>query len=363
MNKNELRKMVDEGYVAEKKHSSLDLYLYDYTPKCVFEKVWNDTTMQCRGIVLDGDGNVVARPFKKFFNYEELDGLGIKLPDEKEFDAYEKMDGSLGICYYYNNTWYVNTRGSFDSDQAVFATKWFHENINQDFLLPDCTFLFEIIYPENRVVVDYGDFRGLVLLGVIWNETGYEVKAEGALQGMAEGMGVAVATKYSFKSFEEMFNARNGLSKNEEGFVITYRSGFKFKLKGEEYSRLHRAMFNLTPLDFWEAFDPKQMKISQDFLEQFPEEYDERVEELVEKVSLPFHQILGEIINIRMAMPMFGTDSQGLKERYLWLKENHPKRVDIVTCFMNEKYDKVSIMMKQESRPTRNEFVDLNDNT
>ena len=37
---------------------------------------------------------------------------------------------------------------------------------------PGKTYLFEIIYPENRIVVDYGDYKGLVLIDVIDNETG-----------------------------------------------------------------------------------------------------------------------------------------------------------------------------------------------
>jgi hypothetical protein len=41
---------------------------------------------------------VIAKPFPKFFNYEEH--TADEIPNEL-FDVYEKMDGSLGICFYY----------------------------------------------------------------------------------------------------------------------------------------------------------------------------------------------------------------------------------------------------------------------
>lgn len=37
--------------------------MYNYTAKAQYDKLWNEVTLQCRGLILDGDGNVVARPF------------------------------------------------------------------------------------------------------------------------------------------------------------------------------------------------------------------------------------------------------------------------------------------------------------
>ena len=49
--------------------------------------MWDEITLQCRGLVTDNEGNVVARPFKKFFNIEE----GKHTPTE-EFEVFEKME-------------------------------------------------------------------------------------------------------------------------------------------------------------------------------------------------------------------------------------------------------------------------------
>jgi RNA ligase len=103
----------------------------------------------CRGLVTDDKGNIVARPFKKFFNMEE----GKHTPTS-DFEVYDKMDGSLGIFFYYEGGWVMATRGSFTSDQAV---KGYEMMFKYDFanLHKDYTYLFEIIYDQNRIVVKY----------------------------------------------------------------------------------------------------------------------------------------------------------------------------------------------------------------
>ena len=61
----ELNRLVDERYVSVQKHPSAELYIYNYGPKVQYERVWNDVTMHCRGLILDKDMNIVARPFRK----------------------------------------------------------------------------------------------------------------------------------------------------------------------------------------------------------------------------------------------------------------------------------------------------------
>ena len=91
-----LQSMIDEQYIKVQKHPEEDLYIYNYTAKAQYERVWNEWTLQCRGLIMDADQKVVARPFPKFFNLGEIEGQ--VLPKES-FEVYEKMDGSLGILY------------------------------------------------------------------------------------------------------------------------------------------------------------------------------------------------------------------------------------------------------------------------
>jgi RNA ligase len=167
-----LPEMLREGYVCVQRHPAAPLFIYNYTPKAQYERVWNDVTLQCRGLILDGEGAVVARPFRKFFNLEEVGSL----PAEP-FEVYEKLDGSLGILYWLGDEAYLATRGSFASEQSRRANQILQARYRH--VLPRLdrghTYLFEIIYPENRIVVNYGGREDLVLLAVVDTATGAEL--------------------------------------------------------------------------------------------------------------------------------------------------------------------------------------------
>ena len=67
-----LEKYYKNGLLHRQLHPTLPLTIWNYSPKVQYEKLWDEITTQCRGLVTDSEGNVVARPFRKFFNYEEL---------------------------------------------------------------------------------------------------------------------------------------------------------------------------------------------------------------------------------------------------------------------------------------------------
>ena len=95
---NILNDYIERGLIIKQVHPTLPLSIYNYSRSCQYGGQWDDITLNCRGLVLDNEGNVIAKPFPKFFNYEEH--TTEEIPNEL-FDVYEKMDGSLGICFYY----------------------------------------------------------------------------------------------------------------------------------------------------------------------------------------------------------------------------------------------------------------------
>lgn len=115
-----LKTYVSSGLVSERKHPDLDLYIYNYTPYVQYNRLWDEVTLACRGLVLDSAGTVYARPFGKFFNLEEHSQRGMpSIPDES-FTVMEKMDGSLGIVFFGpDKKYHITTRGSFTSEQAI----------------------------------------------------------------------------------------------------------------------------------------------------------------------------------------------------------------------------------------------------
>lgn len=160
----DLKQAIDDGYVRVQHHPELPLRILNYSEKVQWEKAWTSVTLTCRGLIVDDEGNIVARPFGKFFNYSEHPEGSLDL------GAYavvtDKQDGSLGILYPTPDGHAIATRGSFTSDQALHATKiWQERYADKVTVYPDTTYLFEIVFPENRIVCDYGDLDDLVLLG------------------------------------------------------------------------------------------------------------------------------------------------------------------------------------------------------
>ena len=326
-----LNDYIEKGLVIKQVHPTLPLSIYNYSRTCQYGGLWDEITLACRGLVLDNEGNVIAKPFPKFFNYEEH--TAEEIPNEL-FDVYEKMDGSLGICFYYEREltyseryklwfngnyetgmeyfeeivpnfddpyyhptptkkgeWHIATRGSFISEQAV-KGKELLGKYNFQKLHTDYTYLFEIIYKENRIVCDY-DFEDVVLLGVINTKTGIEVNLHSdtedvRIQNIIRNIGLNVVTRYN--TFGEGFDElKREISNSKEGYVIRFRNGMRMKIKGDEYVRLHRILTNFSTTDIWELL--RSGGDMNEFLERVPDEFDKWVKTTIRDLKYAHFQI------------------------------------------------------------------------
>jgi RNA ligase len=256
----ELKEMVAQGYVRRVVHPGGHLELFNYTEKCTYEGIWTETTRQCRGLILDLEGNIVARPFAKFFNHSEPHAPDLDL--DAPVTVTDKMDGSLGILY---GPGAIATRGSFTSDQAVHAMGVWLERY-MDWEPPaGITCLYEIIFPANRIVVDYGDMDDLVLLGARNIATGEDVDSR-----ILEWPGPSTEV-HPYTTLRAALEAppRPG----QEGLVVFFPdSGERVKIKQEDYVAIHRLVFGLTARRVWEhagvhdlngiGLSPKQIGIA-----------------------------------------------------------------------------------------------------
>lgn len=267
----ELDEEIKNGFVSERFHPRLPLAIYNYTPKCVFDNRWNEVTLSCRGLILDEDYNVVARPFRKFFNLNTdnvPETLECNLPNVAPLVT-EKMDGSLGIYWRYLSHEGVATRGSFTSDQAVWATKWLRYNSNVRW--PEGTTpLFEIIFPSNRVVVDYGRRSELTLLAIVNNEDGTEVPYD----NLRDTGYKHIVRAYKGKSLEAcVAESVMDTPVSGEGYVLRYDTSpypLRIKIKFAEYLRLHRMFFSLNDRVLWEMLVAGQDPLKE--LDQLPDD-------------------------------------------------------------------------------------------
>lgn len=268
-------KVAEKGRIAA--HWYGKLVGFKYTRETMYTSDWDEITLTSRGIVFDSEtGEIVARPFDKFFNYGELidsetgeltelakkvmkyqKKIDIrKILKSIRFHTMEKVDGSLGIVFWnpYLKHWQLKTGGSFDSDQAIWGQRWFDQHINKEILNPKKTYLFEIVYNEDFHPIRY-DFEGLVLLAAIDNETGEEEYITG-LRVYANAWGIKMAEIYEFDTFAEARNIATKLPSNQEGYVITFpEHGFKVKVKSDEWCKLAKTFECLSEWNIWVAYD------------------------------------------------------------------------------------------------------------
>jgi RNA ligase len=245
-----LIKALDDGEVRVQQHPEFpELQIFNYTEETQYRNRWNRVTLACRGLILNMvTSEVVARPWEKFFNFGQMDN---RIESTAPVEVTDKVDGSLGILYKRpDDFWSIATRGSFASEQALHATEILgtHYKDALDGAANEAsTFLFEIVYPDNRIVVNYGDMDDLVLLGAVNNQYGYYYGPQEAAD-MLDWQG-PITEVWHYNSFVDAlsFPDRQG----KEGIVI--RSGRNIvKLKQADYVELHRIVTNLSPKTVWQ---------------------------------------------------------------------------------------------------------------
>ncbi|MCK9370375.1 T4 RnlA family RNA ligase [Candidatus Dojkabacteria bacterium] len=288
--------MINDGYINCQKHPNVDLWIYNYSNKTQFDKMWNEATIMCRGLILDGDNNIVALPFKKFFNYGE--DINLKIPNEEPIIS-EKIDGSLGILYWIKDTPYIATRGSFISEQAVWATKWLHKYLENggECMNKNATMLFEIIYPENRIVVDYNGYEGLIHLAQIDLNTGKQI----INPYIPKGIKSAKIVKN-----QDLETLKNIKIDNQEGFVIFYpKSELRLKVKFEEYVRLHRLITGVNERRIWDILRNNQD--INELLDRVPDEFYNWVKKIIDDLKHTYARIHKEAIAVSLSVQNLDT--------------------------------------------------------
>lgn len=330
------------------------LVLYNYTDHCTYERAWDEITLNARGTVYEIEtGRIVAKAFPKFFNYGELDEKKQKeVLAAKNFECFEKMDGSLGIVYYYDGKWRVNTRGSFTSDQAVKGKEILDRFIMDEFPT-NIVLLVEIIYPENKIIVDYGDKESLTVLAAYNLDFNKKEEIIHTVFDYAalETRGFDVVPKEKFSSIQELMKHLKTLDHTEEGYVIRLANGYRVKFKSAEYLRVARIINHMTPLAMWKAMEEGKVKV--DYLEHLPEEFREEADKLVADIELKYQAKGLEIANI--AAKVFEEVGTDRKEIGMYCGKNKINHGYVFSILDNKKNVMDKIIMK-EIRPLGNQL-------
>lgn len=219
------------GYISAIKHPVFDLQILNYTRKTSQKAFWNEETLNSRGLILDSNNTIISRPFRKFFEYEQLLDR-YKPSNDILHEVNTKLDGTMGILYWNQNAPYLSTRGVFDSYQALIGNKILYQKYKTHFDWFDrkFTYIFEIISKEARNIVDYFDIEDIFLIGCIDTLSGEEIDIYSL-----ENCPFPLPEKIEI-SFDDIFELEGS---NQEGYIIKYANGFKIKVKFDSYRKRH----------------------------------------------------------------------------------------------------------------------------
>jgi RNA ligase len=290
MNLETLNRYHEDGLLYKQTHPTLPLTIWNYTEKVQYEMLWDEVTIACRGLVTDDSGEIIARPFPKFFNYEEVIDKNAIPWDSEYVYVQEKMDGSLGILFNYKGEWILATRGSFTSDQAVKGLEILKSKYDLKRFVPNVTYLCEIIYPENRIVVDYGE-EMITFLGATtperelnWGTTKTLFRTSGIVYEDVVWTSMDPLTEDLFKRYQNLNES------GKEGFVIRfYPSDYRVKIKFEEYVRLHKIMTNFSTRNIWETLANGEDLMTS--LVDVPDEFHEKIKDYVDELTSQFETL------------------------------------------------------------------------
>lgn len=321
------------GFINIKPHpEDSNIVILNYTDATTYARHWSHETMSARGLILDLSGAtnnkiyILAEPFGKFFNIGENPDYEDGYQDWEVESIMEKMDGSLGISYFFNDHIRFATRGSFTSEQAIKATQiWNQRHVSNHIMKIDAlvpiTYMVEIIYPENRIVVNYGQEEELVLIGV--NYIGHKIthNMDGHYENVlseATTLGMRVPKNYQY-SLQEMLEMRTTIPADEEGWVIKYTNGKRLKIKGEEYLNLHRLVYGLSTKAKYRAWSEGKLE---EYIMKLPEEYRDELEQFRDYIE-PLKEAMLMLYQMHYESTLKNTEND--KEFAQYVKMNFDK--------------------------------------
>jgi RNA ligase len=195
---------------------------------------------ECRGLIFDRDGNIMSRPFHKFFNINEREETQTHVVDMTQPHVImEKMDGSmirpiLVDGYLRLATKMGVTNVAMDAEAWLAAQdpslkEWLRRCV-EDSVTP----IFEWVSPFNQIVLAYEE-ADLVYLGTRDNATGAYV--------MDTSCPFTFVPRYgSVEGNIADYVARQRGAEGREGDIIRFADGHMLKVKNDWYVRIHKTV-------------------------------------------------------------------------------------------------------------------------
>jgi hypothetical protein len=249
--------LADELHINVKNYND-EIFVLNYNQ--IFSPETDDYVMECRGLILDKNGEVLGRRWRRFFNYGQHPDLTSKFEFEGS-EVFEKVDGSTILFWHnpYANRWEISTRGTAfaESEQLWYPTfrqavledglgvteEEFQEFMNY-YCMETWSFVFEYCSIKNRIVTVY-DKPVMYLVSCIENSSGCEqdyVFDKMAVDDFWKDLSPNIQhiKKFDFNSMDEMLATAKNLDDLNEGFVAKDKNGLRIKIKADLYLKVHK---------------------------------------------------------------------------------------------------------------------------
>ena len=206
---------------------------------------WHFAVMrrECRGIIFDtATGDIIRRPFHKFFNVNERPETQ-DVPLYEDHSILEKLDGSMIAPFIVNGQMIWGTKmGATDVAKPVeeFVNSKPRYTVLAAYLISQgYSPIFEWCSRKQRIVLDYKKDQ-LILTAVRHMQTG-EYFVHESLVHLGELYTIPVVRAFDPQTDMKAFIEYTRDLKDLEGFVVRFDNGHMVKLKCDWYVQIHKA--------------------------------------------------------------------------------------------------------------------------
>ena len=240
----------DEFRVLEKEGYNVIIYAVSFEDTFLWDEndpVGSAVRRECRGLIFDiGTGNLISRPYHKFFNVGEKEETQLnKINLYEPHVVLEKLDGSMIRPILTPEGFRLATKAGV-TDVAMNAEVFIADKPHYDTFIRKCfqrniTPLFEWCSRKNRIVVDYPEDQ-LILTGMRDKTTGCYVYYDAMLKyATAWNIPVVKAVNGLPVQNINLFVKQVREWDDGEGIVLRFDNGHMCKVKSADYVLRHKS--------------------------------------------------------------------------------------------------------------------------
>ena len=240
----------DEFRVLEKEGYNVIIYAVSFEDTFLWDEndpVGSAVRRECRGLIFDiGTGNLISRPYHKFFNVGEKEETQLnKINLYEPHVVLEKLDGSMIRPILTPEGFRLATKAGITDvamDAEVFvADKPYYATFILKCLQKGTTPIFEWCSRKNRIVVDYPEDQ-LILTGMRYNDTGKYIDYQ-VMSDYATSWNIPVVKAVDGLAVQniDLFVKQVREWDDGEGIVLRFDTGHMVKVKSDDYVLRHKS--------------------------------------------------------------------------------------------------------------------------